>query len=409
MRFALLLLFLFFPATLFATTENMPTTGQQAFETLTKVQELFKAKKYQAGHKQLASLLNKSLDAYAKAQLWNLDAYGYILQERYQDAARSYGKLMMLSGLPPALRNGTLRSLSRLHFNMENFAAAIKWALELETAVSELTSADAILFGQAYLQQEQPKKALFYVQSAISKIRSRGEKVPENLWLVLNTVYHELADHEGRRAALSELVSNYQKKHYVLALAALYGTLARPDNQLALMEGLYASGMLNESAELLQLAKLRLQNRSPFQAARLLQSAIQNGALKNNGDNLEFLFLAWHAARDDRQAALALERAAQLARNGQLYLRLAQLFIDRGLWQKSEKATREALRKGKLVDAGNAHLLLGVALLKQKHLARAKKAFEKARSVSSNATAAKQWLAHLAEQTRLVKDTGDGS
>ena len=406
--FALSLLFLFFPATLLATPERMPAIGQHAFETLTKVQELFNAEKYRVGHEQLATLLGKNLNAYEKAQAWSLDAYGHILQEHYLHAVHSYERLITLPDLPSALRIDTLRGLSRLHFNTENYAMAIKWALELEAVVPEPDIADATLFAQAYLKQKQPKKALLYTQSAITEIRSRGEKIPEKLWLILNTVYGELADREGSKAALSELVASYPKKHYVLALAALYGALAKPDRQLALMEGLYALGMLSESAELLQLAKLRLQNQSAYQAARLLQSEMRSGALKKDGNNLELLFLAWHTARDDHRAALALEGAAQLASNGRLYLRLAQLFIDRGQWQKGEQAIREALRKGKLTDTGHARLLLGVALLKQSNLAGAKKAFEKAGTITDSTHAARQWLAYLAELNRTTEDHADG-
>ncbi len=406
--FALSLFFLFFPATVLATPEHLPAMGQHAFETLTKVQELFNTEQYRIGHEQLAALLGRNLNAYEKAQAWSLDAYGHILQERYRDAVHSYERLITLPGLPPALGIDTLRSLSRLHFNTENFAMAIKWVLKLEAVVPKLDIADTTLIAQAYLRQKQAKKALLYTQSAIAEIRSHGEEIPEKLWLILNTVYDELGDREGSRVVLSELVASYPKKHYVLALAALYGALAKPDSQLALMEGLYALGMLSESAELLQLAKLRLQNQSAYQAARLLQSEMRRGMLKKDGDSLELLFQAWHTARDDHQAALALEGAAQFAPNGRLYLHLAQLFIDRGLWQKGEQAIREALRKGKLANAGHARLLLGIALLKQENLAGAKKAFEKAETMPGNTLSAKQWLAYLAEQSRAGEDPAGG-
>ena len=86
-----------------------------------------------------------------------------------------------------------------------------------------------------------------------------------------------------------------------------------------------------------------------------------------------------------------LERAAQLADDGSLYVRLAQVHIQRERWREAADALRDGLQTG--LDApGQAFLLMGIALHSQKDLRQARSWFARAREQDDARDEAKIWL-----------------
>ena len=68
-------------------TKETVAMSQQVYEKLSEIQELIEAKDYATAEKQIVDLRgNKKLSDYERAQIWNITAYGYYLQERYAEA-----------------------------------------------------------------------------------------------------------------------------------------------------------------------------------------------------------------------------------------------------------------------------------------------------------------------------------
>ena len=65
--------------------------SQQVFEGLQQAQTLIESQQYSSGYVKLTELQEKpKLSPYETAQIWNLTAYAYYLQERYVEAIRAY-------------------------------------------------------------------------------------------------------------------------------------------------------------------------------------------------------------------------------------------------------------------------------------------------------------------------------
>ena len=107
-------------------TKQTVAMSQPVFEGLKKAQEQIEAKQYGAAQAELKKLRETSdLSPYETAQIWNLTAYGFYLQENYKQAIGAYLNVLKQDGLPAALEQSTLKTLSQLYFTVEDYAKAL--------------------------------------------------------------------------------------------------------------------------------------------------------------------------------------------------------------------------------------------------------------------------------------------
>jgi tetratricopeptide (TPR) repeat protein len=104
------------------------------------------------------------------------------------------------------------------------------------------------------------------------------------------------------------------------------------------------------------------------------------------------------AARDYEAAVEPLGRAAELAEGGDLYVRLAQVHLQREKWEAAVEALRSALHKGELDKPGDAQLLMGIAIYSQKEPRQALRWFREARNHPESREEANIWLQHIGRE-----------
>jgi Tfp pilus assembly protein PilF len=107
---------------------------------------------------------------------------------------------------------------------------------------------------------------------------------------------------------------------------------------------------------------------------------------------------AWLRARELKRAISPLSAAANIDTKGDIWIRVAQIHLEREEWLSASKALGNALKKGKLTDTGNAHLLMGIASYRAKKVKVAKKSFESALKFKNTEKSAKQWLKVLRQK-----------
>ena len=105
--------------------------------------------------------------------------------------------------------------------------------------------------------------------------------------------------------------------------------------------------------------------------------------------------LSAQAAELPSREQAPLERAADISKDGELYVRLAQAHINLENWRDAADAVREALRLGGLKRDDQANIMLGMALFNQKRLEQARRAFEVAQRDNRSRRAAEQWIAYV--------------
>jgi len=388
-------------------TKKTVAMKQAIFEGLQEAQKLIEAKSYTEGHQILKKLRAKQkLSTYEIAQIWNLTAYAYYLQERYKDSIAAYEKVMLAGDIPEAIVQSTLKTLSQLYFTVEDYRKALATVKRLMQAVPDPAADVYMLLGQAHFQLDKHKQAIEPIKTAIEKYRERGKNPRENWLLLLRVCYYELKDYKNMIGVLRQLIALYPKQQYLLTLAGVYSELGDTRKQMALTEALYESGNITQEQHVVNLANLYLLHGVPYKAAKILQKEIDRNNVKADMKTLRLLSQAWYQAREDEKAIPPLARAADLAGDGELYVRLAQSYINLDRWEDAAAAVKKGLDKGKVKRADVAHVMLGMALFNQRSLSAARDAFAVAARDGRSAKAARQWIAYVDSELRR-KDTLD--
>ncbi|MGR8921116.1 MAG: tetratricopeptide repeat protein [Gammaproteobacteria bacterium] len=377
-------------------TKQTVAMSQPVYEGLQAAQEQVEAKQFSGALAALKKLRDiDGLSSYETAQIWNLTAYAYYLQEDYRKSISAYVRVLKQPDLPEALVQSTLKTLSQLYFTVEEYARALTVVDRLIEALPDPSADIYMLKGQAHFQLEQYREALTPIKRGIDKHTAQG-KVPQENWLLLLRVcYYELGEFDKMIGVLKQLIRLYPKDRYLLTLAGVYSELGDTKKQLAIVEALYEGGKIDKPLQIVNLANLYLVHNLPYKAAKLLDAEFAQARVEVTEKNLRLLSQSWYQAREDERAIAPLARAAAMAADGELYVRLAQSYINLDRWAEAADAVRKGLDKGGLRRPDTANIMLGMALFNERKLAAARKAFEVAVKDKRSAKAARQWLAYV--------------
>ena len=373
--------------------------SEPVFNAINRAQEMIDAGDYDGAREVLEKTRSRRVTRYEQAHLLNLMGYTWYEQDEIGKARALYEEAIALPRLPDSMVINLVRTLGQVCLVQEDYTAAEKWLLKLLDLPGQDTPANKVLLASALMGQERYREALAPLRAAVeARASGEGEQPPENWLSMLASVHYELKDYPAMRSVVQELVSLYPREQYLLNLAALHGQLGETRRQLALVEALLDDGRLQQENHLRMVANLFLAEELPYKAALVLEREMKQGRIATSAANLELLSQAWLSAAETGKAIAPLTRAAALAENGELYLRVAQLHMDAYDWQRAEEAARRALAKGGLRREGHAWLLRGMAQVRMNRLTEAREFFAQAGDFEETARYAEQWLAYVAQE-----------
>ncbi|MCP3999647.1 MAG: hypothetical protein GY727_01920, partial [Gammaproteobacteria bacterium] len=254
----------------------------------------------------------------------------------YQQAIRSYEQVLAQPELPEALQQSTLKTLAQLQFTIEDYPTALKTIKRLMAAVDEPAADVYMLLGQAHFQMANYEEAISPIKTAIDMFREQGRVPRENWLLLLRVCYWELKDFPNMLIVLEELIEAYPKDSYILTLAGVHSELGDTKKQLALTEALYDKGYIDGKTHAVNLANLYLLHGIPVKAAIILEKEMGAGNVDESVRNLRLLSQAWYSAREDKKAIPPLVKAAAAGDEGELYIRLAQSYLNLEQWNNAD-------------------------------------------------------------------------
>jgi tetratricopeptide (TPR) repeat protein len=382
-------------------TKQTVAMSQPVYEKLMEIQEFVEAEDFANANEAIRELQGKKkLSPYELAQIWNISGYSYYLQEKYTDAINSYKQVLAQPELPEALQQSTLKTLAQLHFTVENYPEALVTIKKLMAAIDEPAADVYMLLGQAHFQMANYEEAVKPIKTAIEMFRDQGRVPRENWLLLLRVCYWELKDFPNMLIVLEELIEAYPKDSYILTLAGVYSELGDTKKQLALTESLYEKGYIDGKTHAINLANLYLLHGIPYKAATVLEKEMDTGNVDSSVRNLRLLSQAWYSAREDEKAIPPLVRAAEASNEGELYIRLAQSYLNLEKWNDAAVAAKKALDVGGLKREDTANIMYGMALFNQKKLSQARRAFQAAGKDRRSSRAAAQWIKYVDSEIR---------
>jgi tetratricopeptide (TPR) repeat protein len=282
-------------------------------------------------------------------------------------------------------------NIAQLYASLQQWHEAIDWLNRWLLYVEDPDPLGFYLMGIAYYQLEDFDAAIAQTKRAVE---ARPE--PREAWLRLLAALHaQKQDYENAAPVLEELVLRYPKKDYWVQLSLIYGAHEDYRRSLSVQQVAYAQGFLTEDKELRRLARSYLFHELPYPAAQVIEKALESDAIAEDSEAFELLANSWIAAREYERALDPLRRAAKLSEDGNLYVRLGQVHMQREAWSEASALLEKAIEKGGLKNPGNAELLLGIAYYNGAQVARARSSFLRARQHDSTRSEANRWITHL--------------
>src|SRR5262249_5897548 len=236
------------------------------------------------GRALLAKLEPKRLNPYERALVYRLQAHLAYFASNYAGAREDFEKVLAEQVLP-------VRDENRIRFNIAQLYAATQEWREVLTAldrwaryVEEPDPFVLYLRAVAHYQLDEPGPALADAKQAVELSRE-----PLESWLqLLAALYSPQEGYKSAAPILQQLVLRFlEKKHHWVQLALIYGAMGDYPRSLSVQLLAYRQGLLTDDKDLRRLARACLQQNIPYQAARVLEKALADGAIPRGSGALE--------------------------------------------------------------------------------------------------------------------------
>lgn len=391
------------PSAVFAQEEeeqprkSAPTISERTGEQLNEAIEFLNNDDYASAQAVLADINLEKLSPYERSrveQIWSGIEYA---QGNYAAARGHLEQAIAAGGFNENEASQARYQIAQIYMTEEDW---VKGAAALEewfrTAKNPNSSAYYLL-AAAYYQQEDLNKALVPAKKAV-ELTER----PQASWIeLLLALYLTREEYDEAIPLLEQLIAmEPEKKTHWLRLSSLYQQQENYGEALAAMQVAYNAGYLSQQSEYVRLADMLRFNEIPYRAARVLEKAIEDGNVKADSEIYEKLADCWIQARDFEEAIPPLGRAAGMSENGELFLRLGQVQVQREEWSAAVEALQNALDKGGLEDAGQAQVLMGISLFNQKKLQDARDWFQRASRSEKHRDLARDYIRLIDSRAR---------
>lgn len=364
-----------------------------SFQRLREVEGQLAAGDFQGADATLTRMEErKGLNDHEHALMWRQRTHLFASQQQYDQALAALRKCLDLNALPPAETLSARYNLAQLLMANEQWGDAADTLVDWLQKTDEPTTDAVYLAATTLIRADRHAEALPYLERAIAE---RKDKTPEDWLTLMSSVLIETGDYTRAEVWLKLLLQQHPKKEYWLRLQAVYVALERPERALAVLQLMDKQQMLTEPSELLTLATRYLAAEMPEDAAQLLQRELASGTLKETAENLQLLASALLKSRVKEPAAMVLERAAALSKNGDLFLQSARIRMELEQYKAAAALLQRAFATENLTTQGEAYLLLGIARFREGSVGAARQAFIQAKRQESTKTSAGQWLQHL--------------
>ncbi len=358
--------------------------------------EFIADEKYEEARSGFNSMLAKlnERDAYVQAIIFQMLGHLNSTAGQYAQAAANFKKAIDLDALPNTTHFQMMLQRAQLLMIEGDHRAGLQALDDYFKVVDEIPDSAFAIKANAHAQLEEFRE----VKKAIKQAISLADKPKENWYGLLLAAHSELSEYREMADVLKILISlSPEKKTYYMQLSSVYFTLKEDKNALAALVLAYENGVMDKEADYKQLFKMYSFNDIPYKAGQVMQKALDEGKVESNFDNWKQLGQTWYNARELDKALAAYDRASEFAKDGEIDITRAYLYVDKEDWPNAIESIQSALQKGGLDDnkTGNAWLMLGMSQASINNYSQAREAFNKATNYKKSRNNAQQWLTHL--------------
>ena len=375
------------------------TVGLETGKVLNEAIELLNKEDFKGASAKIDTLKLDKLSPYERSKVEQILFNISYSQEKYDDARGHLQKAIDSGGLNAQEIEQARYQSAQLYMQQEKWKEGAAALEEWFKTATKPNSAAYYLLAVAYYQQAvvaNGKTATDLFGKALVPAKKAVELMekPQESWLaMLSALYLQREEYKDAIPVLQQLIALAPaKKTYWMQLSSIYGQIEDYPNALASIQLAYNAGLVTDDSEIRRLADLLLFNSVPYRGAQVLETAIEKKTVKLDEKLYEKLANCWIAAGEFDKAISPLQKSAELAANGDTFVRLGELQVQREDWPGAITALQKGLEKGQLKDAANAQLMMGVAYYSQKNYKEARPFFERAQQSAKHKQVATSYL-----------------
>lgn len=373
-------------------TKQAQAVSKKVYDRIQQAQEKVDEKEYQAALRILNDLRSSSLTEYEQQNVLNYLGFVHYNMDNIAEAMRTYEDMLRIETIEPQIKKQTVYTLAQLATMEEQYDKALKLLDQWFTLESNPAPEPYILYAQNLYQVNRYADMIKPIETAIEIAKKRQTDVKEDWYVLLNFAFFQQENYAKVRDIQKILLINWPKKRYWFSLAGAYTELGEDMNLIAAYDLAHTQGMLEKENEFVTMAQLYMQAEVPYKAATLLDKKIAEGVISKEAKNYRLLSQAWQLAMEDEKAIPALQAAARMEEDGELFVRLGNAYLNLGQYEECEQAVRSGLQKGGLKSPDNAQISLGMCLYNQKEYQNAIRAFREAGKSGRSERIARQWI-----------------
>ena len=368
------------------------------YQQLSRAHELLGEAKLDEALSVLDKLGRGGLNDFERAQVYQ--TYGFVHSQAGSDekAFEAFEKCIELDALPVQVQQGIVYSVATYYSSEGRYAESTDMIMRWFRYAAEPIVEAYMLIGINHSERDELLEALPYVRRANALADPAREPWKQlELAILFETKRYDEAIRllEGIIALWPERVRYYEM---------MSGLLVETEQEARALSALmipWLNGLLTEEHLILTLVRLDLYLDDPVRGGEILERSIELGHVEPTFENLELLLNAWTDAREMSRAVEVIGKLAELAEDGEYYLRKALLLNESGDWDGVVDAAQRALEKGALERPGDAWILRGVALTELERFDEAINAFEVAAREGNETTRrnANSWVAYVRDRS----------
>ncbi len=320
-----------------------------------------------------------------------------------QDLEKALGYLeasVAEEALQPEDHLRSLFMVGQLQTMLERYDDAIV-TLERWISQVEVPAASAYYtLAATYYRAERPDDAMIAIKKCIALAKD-----PREPWYrMLLSLHLEREEYDEALAILDDVILKYPKKVYWSQMAAIYAQKDDITKSLAVQLLAKNEGYVTDSRDLTRVAQMFMVEGLPQRGAAVMKQGLEDGSIEKTEQAYQTLSDTLLQSREWSLALEPLGMAAELHKDGSLYVRHAQVNLQLGRWNDARSSLNLAFEKGGLPDEGQAHILYGIAAANDKKWSLAIAAFGRAGKFEGTRVVAGKWIDYVKREKARLGD-----
>ena len=372
--------------------------SQRNQKKMIKIIDKIQAGEGEAARQMLEAINLKRAKPYGRARILQLLGSMAAEDQEFEKALEYMERCIAEEALQPEDQLRSLYLVGQLQTMLERYEDALvtleSWIAQVEVP----TASSYYVLAVTYYRAERPDDAL----AAIKKSVEISNDPREAWYRLLLSLHLERSEYEEALLVLDDVILKYPKKSYWSQMAAIYAQLDNMSKSLATQLLAKNEGFVTEGRDLTRVAQMFMVEGLPHRGVEVMRQGIADGSIEKDERAFQTLSNTLLQSREWEEALEPLSMAAELHKDGSLYVRLAQVNLQLGRWKDARSSLNLAFEKGDLNDEGQAHILFGIAAANDKRWSASIAAFRRAQKFENKSVVAGKWIKYVErEKARL--------